>query len=111
MQTVTRTNDLLDPFRASFSVIQDEIKDFVRKGATRALPHLQVLGCLPANDGFFYLHLRDPFSQASLLLPVATQWVEDCKPDCDFKNCRLGQAFQQAAKILDFRPLTSQDAN
>lgn len=85
-------------------VHEEEIKDFVRVHAARVLAHLEVLGCHPANNGFFYLHLREPESDASLLLPIAFSWIKDCAPDCDFSTCRIGRAFQLAAKILDFKP-------
>ena len=86
----------------TFPLVQDEIRDFVCQHAAKALPQLRVLGCYPANGKFFYLHLDDPFSQASLLLPIANQWVEECMLGCGSSACRLGPAFDQAAKILDF---------
>ena len=82
---------------------QDEIRGFICQGATRDLPQLEVLECSPANEKFFYLHLRDPFSQASLVLPIANQWVEECKLNCDPSVCSLARAFDQASRILDFR--------
>ncbi len=93
------------------SVSQSEIRDFICQQAARDLPQLEVLECSPANEEFFYLHLRDPFSQASLLLPIANQWVEECKLNCDPSVCNLARAFDQASRILDFRGVAGPGVN
>ncbi len=82
---------------------QDQIKEIIRRRAARALPQLEILACFPqGNDSLFSLHLRDPSSQAELLLPVSGLWAQECELLGDF--CRLDRAFDLAAKILDFKP-------
>ena len=57
---------------------QDQVKEFIRRRAARALPQFEILACFPqGNDSLFFLHLRDPSSQAELLLPVSGLWVQD----------------------------------
>ena len=90
---------------------QDEIRDFICQRATRDLPQLEVLECSPVNEEFFYLYLRDPFSQASLVLPIANQWAEECKLNCNPSVCSLARAFDQASKILDFRGVAAPDVS
>ena len=89
---------------------QDQVKEFIRRRATRALPQLEILACFPqSNDSLFFLHLRDPFSQAELLLPVIGLWVQDCQLRGDSSG--LERAFDLAAKILDFKPPSGPEGN
>lgn len=82
---------------------QDQVKEFIRRRAARALPQFEILACFPqGNDSLFSLHLRDPSSQAELLLPVSGLWVQDCQLRGDSYD--LDRAFDMAAKILDFKP-------
>ncbi len=82
---------------------QDQVKEFIRRRAARALPQLGILACFAqGNDSLFFLHLRDPSSQAELLLPVSGLWVQDCQLRGDSSG--LDRTFDLAAKILDFKP-------
>lgn len=90
---------------------QDGIRESVRQRAARALPQLEVLGCYSANAKFFYLHLQDLFSEASLLLPIAVQWIEEYRLGCDASICCLDRAFERAARILDFHPPAGLEVN
>ncbi len=82
---------------------QDQVKELIRRCAARALPQLEILACFPQrNDSLYFLHLRDPSSQAELLLPVGGLWTQDCQLRGD--SYGLDRAFDLAAKILDFKP-------
>lgn len=84
-------------------MMADQIRESIRRRAARALPQLEILSCFPQNNNsLFVLHLRDPFSQAELLLPVSTCWVEECQLQGDCT--RLDRAFDMATRILDFMP-------
>lgn len=89
---------------------RDEVCEFIRRRAAGALPQLEVLACHPQErDSFCYLHLRDPFSKAELLLPVSGLWVEECRVGGDCS--RLDRAFESAAEILDFKPPSEPKGN
>ena len=84
-------------------VTQEQLRDFLFRRATGALPQVQVLAChLRERDWFFFLHLRDPFSKAELVLPISGLWVEKCRVAGDCSS--LNQAFESAAEILNFKP-------
>ena len=89
---------------------QDQVKELIRRRATRALPRLEILACFPqGTDSLYFLHLRDPSSQAELLLPVSGLWVQDCQLRGDSSG--LDRAFDLAAKILDFKPPSAREDN
>ena len=84
-------------------VTQEKLRDFLSRRATGALPQVQVLAChLRERDWFFFLHLRDPFSKAELVLPISGLWVDECRVAGDCSS--LNQAFESAAEILNFKP-------
>ncbi len=89
---------------------QDQVREFILQRAVGALPQVEVLACHPQErESFFYLHLRDPFSKADLLLPVSGLWVEECQTGGDCS--RLNRAFESAAEILDFKPPSGPKGN
>jgi hypothetical protein len=84
-------------------VTQEKPRDFLFRRATGALPQVEVLAChLQARDWYFFLHLRDPFSKAELVLPISGLWVDECRVAGDCSS--LNQAFESAAEILNFKP-------
>ena len=83
-------------------VMPDEFEEFIRQRSTRSLPHLEILNCFSGSSDWFYLlHLRDPISQAELLYPISTLWVQEYRLRRYSRN--LNRARKTAAKILDFR--------
>jgi len=77
----------------------DGVKQFVQQRARQLLPQLEVQGCFyRVVDRRFSLHLRDPVSQAELLLPLSEQWVQACQVEGDCS--RLDRALESAARIL-----------
>lgn len=75
---------------------------FVREQAARVLPRLEILAChYRVGDRLFSLHLRDPVSQAELLLPISERWVRECQGNGD--STHLERALGTAARILDLK--------
>lgn len=74
--------------------------EFVRQRAGQILPQLEVVGChYRVGDCLFSLHLRDPASQAELLLPISDRWVQECLAGGDCSQ--IERALGAAAKLLD----------
>lgn len=81
----------------------DEVVEFVRQRAARALPQLEIVAChYRISDRLFSLHLRDAVSKAELLLPISERWVRDCRVDADCTQ--MDRAFHFASRILDLKP-------
>ena len=88
----------------------DEFDEFIRQRSTRSLPHLEILNCFSgSSDSFYFLHLRDSISQAELLFPISTLWVQECRLRRYSRN--LDRARKTAARILDFRPFSGPEGD
>ncbi|MFQ5777260.1 MAG: PilZ domain-containing protein [Terriglobia bacterium] len=78
-------------------------KEFLRDRAARALPQVEILGCYyRVVDRLFSLHLRAPFNQVELLLPLCESWVHESQQGGD--SSHLDRALGSAARILDLSP-------
>lgn len=80
----------------------NEVIEFVRGRAAQATPQLEIVAChYRAGSKVFSVHLRDPVSQAELLLPISERWVNECHAggDCSHMDRALGSA----SRILDLR--------
>jgi hypothetical protein len=95
-------------------MIQDHHRRFFLLRVAHALPGAEVVSCVPDAGGeSCRLHLRDPESQAELILPVSGQWVEriaqECPLECDCSQFEFDCPLDLAAKILGVkRPTLAQ---
>ncbi len=88
---------------------QDRVVEFILRRSAHALRHLAILGCfLGGNNSLYFLHPRDPISQAELLLPISTLWVQECR--LRGYSHRFNRALETAAKILDFNPASGPES-
>lgn len=80
-----------------------ELTEFIRQRAADALPQLEVVAChYRVGDCQFSLHLREPHSQAELLLPISERWVAACREGEDCTE--MDRVFGSASRILDLPP-------
>ncbi|MFQ5817017.1 MAG: PilZ domain-containing protein [Terriglobia bacterium] len=79
----------------------DQVKEFLRQRAARALPQVEILDCFyRVGDRLFSLHLRDAASKAELLLPISERWVQECQQDGD--SLHIDRALDSAASFFGF---------